>query len=48
MLSDICDKEITKNGKKKRLGESQGPFHSIFIKRTYRKLLKNNVNRLID
>ena len=48
MLSDICNKEIAINGRKKILLESQEPFHLIFVKRTYRKSFKNNVNRLID
>ena len=56
MLSDICNKKITINGekkkkkkkKKKKLLELQGPFHLIFVKRTYRKSFKNNVSRLID
>ena len=46
-LNDICNKEITINGETFLL-DSQGPFHPIFVKRTYRKSFKNNVNRLTE
>ena len=52
MQRDIYNKERAINEKKKMkkeiLLELQGPFHRIFVKQSYRKWFKNNVNRLID
>ena len=45
MLRGICNREVAINEEEKTLLESQGPFHPIFVKRSYRKSFKNNVNR---
>ena len=46
MLRGICNREVAINEEEKNfIGITMTPFYPIFVKRTYRKSFKNNVNR---